>query len=294
MNPAGALDIFSIDVEDWFHIHGVPSAGGMKDWSALESRVERNFKKLLDLLDDRNAKATCFILGWVAEHHPNVVREAQRRGHEVASHGYGHQLVAHQTRAEFAADIRKSKNLLEQLAGVAVQGYRAPGFSITKDSYWAFDELVQAGFRYDSSIFPAGRDNGGITGAVKEPHQLETPSGKIWEFPISVARFFGKDLCFFGGGYLRLFPYSLIREMSEQVSRSGLPVIYYIHPREIDLSHPRMEVGPLKRFKSYVNLGTTESKLKGILRDRTVMPFSDWLAAQPAAATGEAKPARRP
>jgi polysaccharide deacetylase family protein (PEP-CTERM system associated) len=273
-------NIFSVDVEDWFHILGLPSSNAnvVESWSGLESRVEKNFRVLMDLFSEAGLHATCFILGWVAERFPGVVREAADRGHEIASHGYGHQLISTQTRAEFAADVRRSKDLLEQASGKRVFGYRAPSFSITAETRWALDELVAAGYTYDSSIFPTKRDFGGILGSDKAPHRLKTSEGTIVEFPISVANLFGKDVCFFGGGYLRLFPHFLIKRMSDRVNDEGRPVIYYIHPREIDPSHPRLRMPPFKRFKTYVNLRTTAPKLRAIMRERTLTTFEGWLA----------------
>jgi polysaccharide deacetylase family protein (PEP-CTERM system associated) len=281
--------IFSVDVEEWFHVNGVreiPTA----EWIGLESRVERNLRTLLDEFDEAGVQVTCFILGWIAEQYPALIREVSERGHEVASHGYEHRLIHTQTRAEFAQDIRKAKTLIEQAAGCEVTGYRAPSFSITEATSWAFDELAASGHRYDSSVFPAARENGGIIGSAKEPHLVNTANGPITEFPISVARLGWNDFCFFGGGYLRLFPYPLIEQMARRVIGEGRPVIYYIHPREIDPDHPRMEMGPLKRFKRYVNLSTTRPKVRAVLREGPITTFRRWLDANPALAAGPDAP----
>nr|MDQ3554853.1 DUF3473 domain-containing protein [Chloroflexota bacterium] len=226
------LNIMSVDVEDWFHILDVRPMPPVDRWDAFESRLERNFLHLLDAFDQHAVQVTCFFLGWVAERFPHLVRTAANRGHEIASHGHLHGLIYRDTREAFAQDIRRSKSVLEDIAQKPVLGYRAPGFSIVKSTLWAFQELVEAGYRYDSSIFPAERGHGGLAGARIDPHSLSTASGPLLEFPISVARFLGRRVCFFGGGYLRLFPYPLIERMARAVNQDGRPVIYYVHPRE--------------------------------------------------------------
>ena len=268
--------MFTIDVEDWFHIPELPSAGTIATWDNFESRVDRNFRTLLDVLDHAGVKATCFVLGWVAERWPNLVREAATRGHEIASHGYSHTIVTAQTREQFAADIRKAKEILETAAGTKVLGYRAPAFSITKATPWALGELVRAGFEYDASLFPAKRDYGGMAGP-KAPHVIDTEFGPIAELPMSIANLGGKDLCFFGGGYLRLFPHFLIRRMARQVNAEGRPVIYYLHPREVDPHQPRLPMPPLKRFKVYVNLKSVGPKLDAILHEESLVTCRSWL-----------------
>ena len=266
--------IFSVDVEDWFHILDVPSAPAISEWSRLPSRVERNFGKLLDLFSEHNVQVTCFVLGWVAERFPHVVREAERRGHEIASHGYAHRLVYEQRREDFYEDIRHARLLLEDIAGVAVTGYRAPGFSTTEETPWFFDTLAEAGYLYDSSVFPAPRRHGGMPEARWEPHRAGRHDA-ILEVPITVAEFGGVPLCFFGGGYLRLFPYWLIHKKAQEVLAEDRPVIFYIHPREIDLYHPRLPMSSGRRFRSYVNLQSTEGKIRRILRDFPVTTFQN-------------------
>ena len=272
-------NILSVDVEDWFHVDMTAAAIAVERWSALESRVEASFGNLLDIFSEADVSTTCFFLGWVAERYPGLVRDAARRGHEVASHGYAHRLVASQSRAEFAADIRKTREILEQTAGVRVIGYRAPSFSITRETRWALEELAAAGYEYDSSIFPIARDYGGVRGMEKAPHRISTASGSIIEFPISVARLLGRDMCFFGGGYLRLYPYALIKRMSRRVNLAGRPVIYYVHPREIDPEHPRLPMPAKKKFKVYHNLASTAPKLRALLHDQKPTSFRAWLTA---------------
>jgi polysaccharide deacetylase family protein (PEP-CTERM system associated) len=266
--------ILSIDVEDWFHILDVASAPPLEAWNGLPSRVEGNFRRLLELLAGRSVKASCFFLGWVAERFPHLVKEAAAQGHEIASHGYAHRLVFSMTREEFTEDARRTRLLLEDLAGAAVAGYRSAGFSVTEDTAWFFDALLEAGYRYDSSVFPAPRGHGGMRNGCRRPYLI----GPLAEFPITVADFLGRPMCFFGGGYLRLFPYSLIRRKAHEVLRENRPVVFYLHPREIDPDHPRLEMPPARRFKSYVNLATTERKLRSILAEFPLTTFAGYLA----------------
>lgn len=269
-------NIFTIDVEDWYHILEVDSTPDLANWKKMEVRVEKNFFEMLDMLDEYNTKSTCFILGWVAENFPQLVKEAYKRGHEVASHGYSHRLVYTQTSDEFFNDIKKAKVLLEDITGEEVVSYRCPGFSITEETPWGFEQIVKAGYKFDSSVFPASRGHGGIAGAEMAPHSIATPSGVLFEYPVTITDFLGKDICFFGGGYLRFFPYSVIKAMSKKVNATGRPVIYYIHPREIDPTHPRLKMSSSRTFKSYVNLKTTKSKLSRIIQEFDVMPLKVW------------------
>ena len=270
--------ILSVDVEDWYHILNVSSAPPMETWQTLSSRVEMNFHRLLDLFEERQAHATCFFLGWVAERFPQLVREAAERGHEIASHGYAHRLVYRMTRGEFYADAVRARKILEDVSGTAVAGHRSPGFSVTEDTPWFFAAVAAAGYQYDSSIFPARHGHGGMRSSRREPYRMEAEGANLIEFPISVADLFGQPMCFFGGGYLRLFPYALIRRMARRVLAEGRPVIYYVHPREIDPAHPRLPMSAVRRFKSYINLHSTEVKLKRILREFPAVTFREYLA----------------
>jgi polysaccharide deacetylase family protein (PEP-CTERM system associated) len=272
--------IFSVDVEDWFHILDDPNVPTIDQWASLPSRVEKNFSKLLDLFGEKNVHVTCFFLGWVAERFPSLVKQAAERGHEIASHGYGHRLVYELSRTEFYEDVRGARLLLEDISGAEVVGYRAPGFSTTDETPWFFDALAEAGYHYDSSVFPAQRGHGGIPQGRREPHRVGDRDALL-EFPITVADLLGKPTCFFGGGYLRLFPYWLIRKMALQVLDEGRPVVFYIHPREIDPAHPRLAMSRIRRFKSYVNLETTEGKLRRILQDFPVTTFKNVLSNYP-------------
>ena len=275
--PGVTTCIFSVDVEAWFHILDLADGPPMEKWASLPSRVDQNFRRMLDLFDQHGARVTCFFLGWIADRHPDLVKEAARRGHEVASHGYAHQLVYQQSADHFLEDIRRAKGVIEDAAGAEVHGYRSPGFSCTADTPWFFDMLEEAGYRYDSSVFPARRGHGGMADARLDPHRID--GRRLVEFPITVAPLAGRNVCFFGGGYLRLFPYRLVRTMARRVLDDNRPVVFYVHPREIDPAHPRLSMPAVRRFKSYVNLRTTEPKIHGVLKDFPVAPFIDFIRA---------------
>ena len=268
--------IFSVDVEDWFHILGLTSSPKMDAWSRLPSRVERNFCLLLDIFSHKNVQVTCFFLGWIAKRYPHLVQEAVKRGHEIASHGYSHRLVYEMSREQFADDVSHARKLLEDTAGTPVCGYRCPGFSVDERTPWFFEELARAGYQYDSSVFPATREHGGMRGAPAIPHTVKQSTGRIIEFPITVAEVGLRPFCFFGGGYLRVFPYWLIRTMARRVLKAGLPVVFYVHPREVDPTQPRLSMSMRRRFKSYVNLAKTETKIRRILDDFPVTTFQQF------------------
>ncbi len=270
--------IFTVDVEDWFHILDVAGAPALDEWDRLPSRVEANFGRFLDLCEAAGVKITCFFLGWVAARFPGLVREAEARGHEVASHGFGHRLVYDQSPGEFYADVLKARLLLEDILGLPVKGYRGPGFSVTKETPWFFEELVKAGYEYDSSVFPAVRGHGGLQLGRYGPFRMQTPSGPLVEFPVTVAAVCGRPRCFFGGGYLRVFPYPLVRLMTRRVLQEGRPVVFYAHPREIDPDHPRLPMSLSRRFKSYVGLRSMEGKIRRILQDFPITSFARFLA----------------
>ncbi len=265
--------VFSIDVEDWFHILDLPTTPDVTEWGDLHSCVERNFMRLLDIFEQRDTRVTCFFLGWVAERFPHLVKEAVRHGHEIASHGYAHRLIYQMTPEAFYQDAVRSKGILENISGRAVWGYRSAGFSVTHETEWFFDKLIEAGYVYDSSVFPASRGHGGMSGGRRSPYWIERPSGELFEFPVSVTEVLGKALCFFGGGYLRFFPYPVIRMMTRRVLKESRPVIFYIHPREIDPGHPRMRMNWQRRFKSYVNLESTMPKIERLLAEFSATSF---------------------
>jgi polysaccharide deacetylase family protein (PEP-CTERM system associated) len=270
--------IFSIDVEDWFHILDVPSTPAISEWGHLPTRVEKNFLHLLDIIGERNVQTTCFFLGWVAERFPHLVREARARGHEIASHGYSHELVYRMTPVQFLSDASKAKKILEDVSGSEVSGYRSSGFSVTKDTPWFFAKLLEAGYRYDSSVFPAPRGHGGIATKQYAPYRVGHDRDGLVEFPVTVAAVFGRPVCFFGGGYLRLFPYFLVKRMARRVIQEGRPVVFYVHPREIDPNHPRLSMNLTRKVKSYINLSTTEGKIRQLLSEFSFITFQDAMA----------------
>ena len=262
------LNALTVDVEDYFQVSAFAESISQDDWDNYPLRVERNTHRLLDLFDERGVKATFFILGWVAERAEALVREITQRGHEVASHGYSHQLVYNQTPAVFREETRRSKKLLEDISQQPVRGYRAASYSITERSRWALDILVEAGFDYDSSIFPVRHDRYGIPGSPEQPHPLETPSGEqLVEFPLSTARILKYRLPVAGGGYFRLYPYWLTRMGLSQVNRRQLPFVFYLHPWEVDPQQPRIQAKWFSRFRHYNNLDKCEARLNALLHD---------------------------
>jgi len=257
--------LFSVDVEEWFHILELDSHPNFKKWDKLPSRVENNFHRLLKLFSQKNVKVTCFFLGWIAEKYPQLVRTAYNDGHEIASHGYSHELIYNQSQDEFYNDIVKSKQIIESIVDCEVLGYRAPGFSYTQRTPWFYKTLIRAGFSYDSSVFPIKRQHGGINTDVIFPSKIElkddTFVGNIIEIPISISKILLFKMCFFGGGYFRLFPYKLIKNRANKIIFNNNPVIFYIHPRDIDTNQPILKMGIVRKFKTYINLEHTIAKL---------------------------------
>ena len=256
----------TIDVEDYFQVSALAPHFDRGDWHRVPCRVERNIDIVLGLLDESGAKATFFTLGWIAERYPQLVRRIVAEGHELASHGYGHQRATDQHRAEFSEDICKAKALLEDLAGVEVKGYRAPSFSVGKRNPWAFDCIAEAGYRYSSSVYPIRHDHYGAPDAPRFPH--ESRDGLL-EIPVTTARVLKTNLPAGGGGYFRLMPYALSRSLIRRVNEvDGRPAVFYFHPWELDPDQPRVPGTSLKtRFRHYVNLHRTEPRLRSLLRD---------------------------
>jgi polysaccharide deacetylase family protein (PEP-CTERM system associated) len=263
----GVLNALTIDVEDFYQVSAFEHCVDRSDWHEFESRVAIGTHKILDVLDRARVRATFFVLGWIAERQPELVRAIHSAGHEIASHGYWHRLIYLQTTDEFRADVRRSRILLEDLIGERVTAYRAPSFSITRRNLWALDVLIEEGFRLDASIYPTYHDRYGIAGAPLEPHQIVRPAGTIWEFPGTVWRGFGYPLPLGGGGYFRLYPYWLTRVGLTAVNRADRPFVAYLHPWELDSNQPRMRAGLVRGFRHYVNLHRTEERLMRMLRD---------------------------
>ena len=258
----------TIDVEDYFQVSALAPYITRASWPDQDCRVENNIERILALLDTKQVKATFFTLGWIAERYPAMVKKIHANGHEIASHGYGHLRVTDQTPAEFADDISRSKHILEDLIGNPVLGYRAPSFSIGRDSMWALDTLFEAGYKYSSSIYPIEHDHYGISDAPRFPYYPKGPEG-ILEIPISTVRVFGKNYPAGGGGYFRLLPYSLSHRLINRVNQvDQRPGIFYFHPWEIDPGQPVQPALNFKtRFRHYVNLSKNEAKLKQLIAD---------------------------
>lgn len=276
------LNALTIDVEDYFHVTAFERQVRRDEWDTYPLRVTDNTLRILDMLDEFGVRATFFVLGWVAGRIPLLVKEIHRRGHEIACHGYGHQLIYRIGPEKFREDVRRSKVLLEEICGVKVNGYRAPSYSITNQSPWALDILIEEGFSYDSSIFPVLHDIYGMPDAPRFPHGIQRPSGTIQEFPLSTLPIrVGKKeyrLPIAGGGYLRLFPAQLIRRGIEYINRAeGEPAVLYFHPWELDPEQPRIKAGLKSRFRHYLNLHKTEEKLQHLLAAVRFAPMGEVL-----------------
>lgn len=276
------VNAISVDVEDYFHVNAFKNVVDRQDWATYPQRVLENTRRVLDLLDEHQTRATFFVLGWVAERNPDLVREIGRRGHEVACHGYGHELLFDIGPVGFREDLRRSRVLLEDLSGTRIKGYRAPSFSITDRSKWALDILLEEGFVYDSSMFPIRHDVYGTPDADPFPHRVARAAGSLWEFPLTTVSlgFPGSSVRIpvSGGGYLRLLPAGLVRWAFQRTNRvHRQPGVLYFHPWEIDPAQPRI-AAPLKsRFRHYLNLDGTESKLGTLLRTLRFAPMAEVL-----------------
>ncbi len=260
----------TVDVEDYFHVAAFAKVIKPSDWHQWPSRVEANTDKLLQLFADHNLKITFFVLGWVAERHPQLVKRICAQGHELASHGYSHQLVYQQTPEVFRSETAKSKQILEDLAQQPVTGYRAASYSITRKSLWALDVLAELGFTWDSSIFPTRHDNYGIPGSPEEPYTLITSSGaRLTEFPLTTAKVLGQSIPAAGGGYFRQYPYALSRWLFKRASQNQTrPQIFYLHPWEIDPGQPRVpNASWFSNFRHYTNLKRCLPRLEQLLAD---------------------------
>ncbi len=303
----------TIDVEDYFQVHAFSSVINPADWDNYESRVEGNTYRILEILSNpavsngssNSIKATFFILGWIAERYPGLVKEIAGQGHEIASHGYRHELVTNQGPDEFRADIAKTKKILEDITGEDVVGYRASTYSITKKTLWALRVLTEEGYRYDSSIFPVHHDVYGFPEAPRFPFKVSlngevqtvrsfaaansfarsnisngpNDSNILWEFPISTVRFFGQNLPVAGGGYFRLFPYWLVKRLLGHINRTEQrPFIFYLHPWELDPDQPRIDNASLKsRLRHYLNLDKVENRFRRLLSNFNFIPIRDMM-----------------
>jgi polysaccharide deacetylase family protein (PEP-CTERM system associated) len=261
------VNYLTVDVEDYFMVSAFSDVIRVYQWGNFESRIKKNTLRVLDVIDKYSMKGTFFILGWVADRYPWIVKEIDRRGHEVACHSYCHRLVYNMTPEEFREDTRKAKSIIEGIIGKRISGYRAPSYSITENSIWALKILAEEGFEYDSSIFPIRHDRYGFPAYSRFPRFEETGTdGRIFEIPLSTIKIFGENFPVGGGGYLRMYPLWLthyaIRELNEKEKRSA---IVYVHPWELDPDQPRLRGTRLSLFRHYINLGKTESRLESLL-----------------------------
>jgi polysaccharide deacetylase family protein (PEP-CTERM system associated) len=278
LQRAPVVNAMTIDVEDYFHVSVFDGIVPRHEWERLESRVCANTDRLVDLFAEYGVRGTFFVLGWVAERHPRLVRRIAEAGHEIASHGFGHRLVYDQTPRAFREDVRTSKALLEDAGGTAVLGYRAPSYSITPRSLWALDVLIEEGYAYDSSIFPIRHDRYGIPVSPRHPFVLTRETGTLVEAPGSTTRVGPLNLPVAGGGYFRILPYAWTRWGIDRVNRlEQRPAIFYLHPWEIDPEQPRLGAGMLGRFRHYRNLDKTEARLRQLLTDFRFGPMSQML-----------------
>jgi len=264
-------NILTIDLEDWYQGIELTSC----EWPKYEDRVERSTRLLLDMLDESGTKATFFVLGYVVEKFPRLVREIAELGHEVGTHGYGHELVYKLNPALFASDLRRSIDCLEQAISRDIRAYRAPYSSITAESIWAIEVLIEHGIEYDSSIFPIRNYRYGISDAPRYPYIIGTQNGSLLEFPISTVKLLGTNFSFAGGFYMRFFPYRLIKWSIQRVNKEGCPAIVYLHPWELDPDHPRLSLPLRVKLPHYHNLASTERKLSALLKDFDFVPMVD-------------------
>ena len=285
------LNALTIDVEEYFHAHAYERVIERSSWDRLPSRVAGNTRRVLSILREHDTRATFFVLGWVAERHPELVREIAAGGHELATHGHAHERLYRQTREQFTADLERAMDALRAAAGTdqPILGYRAPAFSLTDDSRWALDVLREHGFRYDSSLLPLANGHGshesalrggkryGISGAARFAARLDD----LWEFPVSTVSFGGRNWSVAGGGLFRLLPLWVNRRMIDRINAEGQPAIVYLHPWEFDPDEPEVPGAPtLARLRHRVNLDKTEGRLRRLLGERRFAPVREVFAAE--------------
>lgn len=256
---------FTVDVEEYFHAGALEPYVDRFRWDELESRVEAGVDRILGLLDAAEIHGTFFVLGWVARRHPGLVRRIAAEGHEIGSHGWGHRRVTELDPGRFRVSVRRSRELLQELSGQDVVGYRAPNFSIVPGEEWALDVLVEEGYRYDSSIFPVRRPGYGYPSAPRDLHRRIRHRGTIAEFPPATLEVLGLDLPAAGGAYLRVLPYGLVRRAFRAADERSVPATFYIHPWELDPDQPRLDVSLLTRIRHYGGLERTASRIRRLL-----------------------------
>jgi len=291
-------NVLTFDIEEYFHAEAFAGVVRPEDWPTIGSRVVDPTERLLDILDYADVRATFFVLGWVAERQPGLVQEIHARGHELACHGYSHQMISRLTPQEFAEDVKRAKKVIEDIAGTRVIGYRAPTFSVTRQTLWSLEVLMEAGFRYDSSIFPIVHDRYGIPDSSRFPHRIPLFVNRIpivgngcamAELPLSTLSAFGHRLPVAGGGYFRLLPYGLTRLAIRHLNKvERQPAVVYLHPWEIDPHQPRLSVGRLTRLRHSINIDETEHKLCRLVADFRFAPAAQVLTETGVLVNGEA------
>ena len=262
------LNAFTVDVEDYYHVTAFERHIDRRHWDRHDSRVFDNTLRILDLLDRHQTKATFFVLGWIGQRRPDLVREIHRRGHEIGAHSFWHRLIYEQSPDEFRRDLQMVRDVLQDAIGAPVRAHRAPSFSITQQSLWALQILAEEGFQIDSSVFPIRHDRYGIPNARSEMHQIDTPAGSLWEFPMSVISCAWINLPVGGGGYFRLYPIAWTLRLLARINRvHKRSFVFYVHPWELDPDQPRLDAGSwLSRRRHYVNLASTARKLETLLK----------------------------
>lgn len=265
----------TVDVEDYYQVSAFEPLVGLTKWDQYPSRIERNTRAILEVLNRHHVQATFFVLGWAGEKHPGLVKEIAANGHAIGCHSYQHRLIYTLSPNEFEEDTHRSKDILQQITGGPVTGYRAPSYSITRQSLWAYDILEALGFTYSSSVFPIYHDRYGIPDAPR--FQFKVPGHHIIEYPISTVRFSGRNIPVSGGGYFRLFPYCFTRMTLSQINkRENQPFVFFIHPWEVDPNQPRMKhASPLSRFRHYTNLHKTRKRFENLLNDFQFIPIPE-------------------
>ncbi len=270
------INALTIDVEDYFHPNAMDDVVQPAEWDRLPQRVERNTYRILDLLSECDVRATFFVLGWVGERWPNLVIEINRRGHEVACHGFAHRLVYRLGREKFHDDVVRGRQVLEDCLGVRIAGFRAASYSIVQSTPWAFDVLIDAGFDYDSSVFPIHHDIYGIPSFSRTPVRVRRSHGEILEVPPSTVRLLGRNWPVAGGGYLRVLPYVITQWAIARLNqREGIPAMVYLHPWELDPEQPRLRAGVRTRWRQYTNLHTTEQRVRRLLSEFRFAPIPE-------------------
>jgi len=271
------LNALTVDVEEYFQVHAFEEMIRRENWENYKSRVENSTSRILDILAETGTCATFFILGWIAERHPILVRRIRDAGHEVATHGYGHWLIYRQTPDQFHSDLQRSLDIIQDITGEKVLGFRAPSFSVTRHSLWALDVVQECGLLYDSSIYPARplvHNRYGLPGTPCAPYLIRPG---LWEFPMTVVHWMGIDFPIGGGGWLRHYPYAFTRWGLRKVNAEGRPFIVYLHPWEVDPGQPRINGNLWRQFLHYHNLHKTEERLRALCQEFRFAPIREVL-----------------